>query len=186
VRRRLLKKYRGRERNRARNHQVKISKAIRGLGEVNGFERLDKGGMLTHSRSWNRRIADTDWRGIAARVSMGGAVEVDPYLTSRTCSRCGWVNKDLRGTVFECEACGLRIDRQLNAAVNIYMRMEGVPHDVAWWDATVLPAPVGGYVLTGAERKVPDEPVRGLYDAVKPKLHYAYDRHEDAYLPMRT
>ncbi|MGC9177928.1 MAG: MerR family transcriptional regulator, partial [Conexivisphaera sp.] len=26
------------------------------------------------------------------RVSMGGgAVEVDPYLTSRTCSRCGWV-----------------------------------------------------------------------------------------------
>ena len=111
----------------ARNHQVKISKAIRGLGEVNGFERLDKRGMLTRSRSWNRRIADTDWRGIAARVSMGGgAVEVDPRLTSRTCSRCGWVDKDLRGAVFECEACGLRIDGQLNAAVNIYMRMEGV------------------------------------------------------------
>ncbi len=67
-------------------------------------------------------------------------------------------------------------------------RMEGVPHDVAWWDATVLPAPVGGYVLTGAERRVPDEPARGLhdYDAVKPKLHYAYDRYEYAYLPMRT
>ncbi|MGC9076802.1 MAG: hypothetical protein ACP5HT_06170 [Conexivisphaera sp.] len=45
---------------------------------------------------------------------------------------------------------------------------------------------MGGYVLTGAERKVPDEPVRGLYDAVKPKLYYAYDRYEDAYLPMRT
>jgi transposase len=74
----------------ARNHQVKISKAIRGLGEVNGFEGLDEGGMLTHSRSRNRRIADTDWRGIAARVSVGGgAVEVDPHLTSRTCSRCG-------------------------------------------------------------------------------------------------
>jgi hypothetical protein len=82
----------------------------------------------------------------------------------------------------------LRIDRQLNAAVNIYMRMEGVPHDVVWWDATVLPALVGGYVLTGAERRVPDEPGRGLYDydAMKPKLHYAYNRYEDAYLPMRT
>ncbi|MGC9016134.1 MAG: zinc ribbon domain-containing protein, partial [Conexivisphaera sp.] len=118
------------------------------------------------------------------RVSMGGgAVEVDPYLTSRTCSRCGWVNRDLRGAVFECKVCGLRIDRQLNAAVNIYMRMEGVPRDVAWWDAIVLPALVGGYVLTGAERKVPDEPGRGLYDAVKPKLYVAYDRYEDAYLP---
>ncbi|MGC8696492.1 MAG: hypothetical protein ACP5UD_08835 [Conexivisphaera sp.] len=64
----------------------------------------------------------------------------------------------------------------------------GVPHDVAWWDATVLPALVGGYVLTGAERRVPDEPVRGLhdYDAVKPKLHCAHDRYADAYLPMRT
>ncbi|MGC8613553.1 MAG: zinc ribbon domain-containing protein [Conexivisphaera sp.] len=91
----------------------------------------------------------------------GGAIEVDPYLTSRTCSRCGCADGDLRGAVFEREACGLRIDRQLNAAVNIYMRMEGVLHDVAWWDATVLPALVGGYVLTGAERRVPDEPGRG-------------------------
>jgi hypothetical protein len=51
-----------------------------------------------------------------------------------------------------------------------------------------LPALVGGYVLTGAERKALDEPGRGLYDydAMKPKLHYAYNRYEDAYLPMRT
>ncbi|MGC9177856.1 MAG: zinc ribbon domain-containing protein, partial [Conexivisphaera sp.] len=78
------------------------------------------------------------------RVSMGGgAVEVDPYLTSRTCSRCGWVDRDLRGAVFECEACGLRIDRQLNAAVNIYMRMEGVPR------ATRPPA----YHPSGAARR---------------------------------
>ena len=41
---------------------------------------------------------------------------------------------------------------------------------------------VGGYVETGAERKGIDEPVRSLYDAVKPKLHYAYDRCAGAYL----
>jgi hypothetical protein len=64
--------------------------------------------------------------------------------------------------------------------------MEGVPRDAAWRDATVLPALVGGYVLTGAERKVPDEPGRGPYDAVKPKLYYTYDRREDAYLPMHA
>ena len=41
-------------------------------------------------------------------------------------------------------------------------------------------------VPTGAERSDPDEPVRSLYDAVKPKLYYAYDRYADAYLPMPT
>ena len=43
---------------------------------------------------------------------------------------------------------------------------------------------VGGYVETGAERKGADEPVRSLYDVVKPKLCYAYDRCASAYLRM--
>ncbi|PSN97596.1 hypothetical protein B9Q11_03890 [Candidatus Marsarchaeota G2 archaeon ECH_B_SAG-F08] len=44
----------------------------------------------------------------------------------------------------------------------------------------------GGCVLTGGKRSDPDELVRGLHDAVKPKLYYAYDRYADAYLPMPT
>jgi hypothetical protein len=48
------------------------------------------------------------------------------------------------------------------------------------------PGVVGGCVLTGAERSDPDEPVRSLHDAVKPKLHYAYDRYADAYLRAPT
>jgi len=52
--------------------------------------------------------------------------------------------------------------------------------------ANPLPSLVGGYFLTGAELKAPDELVRGLYDAVKPKLYYAYDRYADAYLPVPT
>jgi len=43
-----------------------------------------------------------------------------------------------------------------------------------WWDRVVLPSLlVGGCVLTGAERKTPDELVRELHEAVKPKLYYA-------------
>ncbi len=38
-------------------------------------------------------------------------IDVDHYHTSKACSRCWWVNKDLRGSVFECKACGLKIDR---------------------------------------------------------------------------
>ena len=48
------------------------------------------------------------------------------------------------------------------------------------------PGVVGGCVLTGAERSGTDEPVRFLYDALKPKLHYAYDRCADAYLRAPT
>jgi len=44
---------------------------------------------------------------------------------------------------------------------------------------------MGWYFETGAERKTPDELVRGLYKAVKPKL-YAYDSYADAYLCAPT
>jgi hypothetical protein len=54
-----------------------------------------------------------------------------------------------------------------------------------WWDHVVLPSLLGGCVLTGAERKTPDELVRELYEVVKPKL-YAYDRYADAYLRTPT
>jgi len=47
------------------------------------------------------------------------------------------------------------------------------------WDRTVLPSLLGGCVLTGAERKTPDELVRELSEAVKPKL-YAYEGYADA------
>jgi len=49
-----------------------------------------------------------------------------------------------------------------------------------WWDRAVLPSLLGGYVLTGAERKTPDELARELSEVVKPKL-YAHDRYADAY-----
>jgi hypothetical protein len=64
--------------------------------------------------------------------------------------------------------------------------MEGVPHQMNWWDKHILPTLMGGYFLTGAELKASDELVRELYEAVKPKLYYAYDRYADAYLHMPT
>ncbi|PSN82265.1 hypothetical protein B9Q02_11910, partial [Candidatus Marsarchaeota G1 archaeon BE_D] len=113
---------------------------------------------------------------------------------------CGWENKDLNGAdVFVCGGCALRINRQLNAAINLYMRMsfgyivnwedgrkrvelrmEGASQR-EWWDRVVLPSLLGGCVLTGGKRSDPDELVRGLHDAVRPKL-YAYERCADAYL----
>jgi putative transposase len=43
------------------------------------------------------------------------------YPSSKTCSACGWVKAKLTlaERTFACETCGLRIDRDLNAARNL-------------------------------------------------------------------
>ncbi|PSN93034.1 hypothetical protein B9Q06_12850, partial [Candidatus Marsarchaeota G2 archaeon ECH_B_2] len=175
--RRVFTKYSQRERNRAGKHQLEIARVIQSVAGVVGLEELKKQGMHTRSRIWNRRISRSDWRGIArileGRMGEAGVKELDPYGSSSYCSRCGWENRDLNGAdVFVCGGCGLRINRQLNAAINLYMRlrfgykekwvggkkrvelrMEGASQK-AWWDRVVLPSLVGGCVLTrggGAE-----------------------------------
>ncbi len=50
----------------------------------------------------------------------------------------------------------------------------------------VHPSLVGGCVPTGVELKGTSELVRGLHDALKPKLYYAYDRYVDEYLLIYT
>ena len=49
---------------------------------------------------------------------------VYPALTFKTCSRCGYINHELtlEDRVFKCPRCGLVIDRDLNAALNILKR----------------------------------------------------------------
>ena len=46
-------------------------------------------------------------------------VTVKPALTSQDCHRCGQHSNPGRSRVFRCRACGLSVDRDLNAAVNI-------------------------------------------------------------------
>ena len=43
------------------------------------------------------------------------------YPSSKTCSNCGWKKEDLAlsDRVFKCGNCGIKIDRDLNAAINI-------------------------------------------------------------------
>jgi len=178
--RRVLSKYSNRERNRARKHQLEIARVIQSVCGSVGLEELSKQGMYKRPRTWNRRILRSDWRSITqilvGRLGEAGVEELDPYGSSSLCSRCGWENnRDLNGAdVFVCGGCGLRLDRQLNAAINLYMRLrfgykekwegggrksiqlrvEGASQR-EWWDHTVLPSLLmGGCVLTrggGAE-----------------------------------
>ncbi|MCC6024455.1 MAG: transposase, partial [Thaumarchaeota archaeon] len=70
---------------------------------------------------------------------------LNPKNSTRRCSRCGMVNAP-KGASYICKKCGLRVDRQLNAAINLYLQMEGLPHDPSWFDRVV-----GGFALTGEE-----------------------------------
>ena len=177
----VLSKYSKREKNRARKHQIEIARAINSLSKENGIESLKKSNMYRKCKLWNRQISRTDWRAIKMRIK--NCIELPPQYTSKKCSRCGYINKDLnRSKVFRCANCGLTIDRQLNAAINLYLKMEGVPYRINWWDSNILPTLMGGYFLTGVEQKTPNELVRGLHEAVKPKLYFAYDRYADSYL----
>ena len=49
-------------------------------------------------------------------------VQVDRfYPSSKTCSNCGNVKKDLKlsDRTYQCHSCGFTIDRDLNAAINL-------------------------------------------------------------------
>jgi len=43
------------------------------------------------------------------------------FPSSKTCNCCGWKNSDLKLTdrVFECKVCDMKIDRDLNASLNL-------------------------------------------------------------------
>ena len=78
---------------------------------------------------WGRKISDlgfSDFLNILKYVAKktGKAVkQIDRWLpTSKTCSACDTVkeNLELRERTFHCCACGLEIDRDLNAAINIH------------------------------------------------------------------
>jgi len=90
-------------------------------------EQLNVAGLL-RNRRLARAIADTGMaqlrRQLAYKTTWYGSrlVVADPfYPSSKTCSACGWVKAKLTlaERTFRCEACGLRMDRDLNAARNL-------------------------------------------------------------------
>jgi len=128
----LWKKYRTKEKNSCKDVERKIATEITKTfpNALHVFEDLDKEEIITKnnnkSKKLRKRIARVSWINVIKEVEQRSVVvKVDPYLTSKTCSRCGFVVKDLKGLVFSCPNCGLTIDRQKNACINIYLKMKG-------------------------------------------------------------
>jgi putative transposase len=97
-------------------------------------EQLNVAGMI-HNRRLARAIADTGVgelrRQLGYKATWYGCrlVVADRfYPSSKTCSACGWVKAKLTlaERTFCCEACGLVMDRDLNAARNLAKLVQSV------------------------------------------------------------
>lgn len=132
---RLLKKRRRKERRFAADVNHCISKLIVSVAKVTerGIAMEDLGGIrerLTVRKAQRRELSS--WAFFQLRqfvtykaVLAGVEVQfVDPRNTSRTCTKCGHIDKKNRKTQsrFECTACGFVANADINAAINISRR----------------------------------------------------------------
>ncbi len=92
-----------------------------------GLEDLNTKGMLAN-HCLAQAVSDASFfevkRQLLYKVEQyGGYVQLVDcwYASSKTCSSCGWIKEDLTlaNRVFICHDCGLVIDRDHNAAINI-------------------------------------------------------------------
>ena len=85
-------------------------------------------------RNLNRAIGDCAWNSLIQKISYKAErankklVLIDPRNTSKMCSECGKnVDKNLSDRIHIC-SCRANMDRDLNAAINIFNRgMEAIP-----------------------------------------------------------
>ena len=139
---RLMEKYSKREKNRVRDflHKLttKLTKEFKGY--EHGFENLEKQGMFNSRKTHNRVISKQNWKQIIQLISYKANVRLlNPNYSTKTCPRCDGRIKRRKGQVLECRRCGLRIDRQLNASINLYLRMWGFLPSMKVWVEFILP-----------------------------------------------
>ncbi len=86
--------------------------------------------LLETTQSTTNRSYDTyahyrfkEYLHFKAREYKRNVFAVSEVCTTKTCSRCGYLKHDVgRSEVYECDSCGLRADRDMNAAKNILVR----------------------------------------------------------------
>jgi putative transposase len=92
----------------------KMAKSYKGTGK-----------MVAQKSGLNKSIYDAAWnqlvRYISNKAECAGRilVLVNPCNTSKMCSGCGVLVEKGRREHHDCPSCGLKMDRDLNAAINI-------------------------------------------------------------------
>jgi putative transposase len=111
--------------NRRKDFAHKLSRRLVNEFGIIILEDLNIARMLKHP-TLAKSIADAAWNQLGSYTRYKAAkagrtyIEVDPRGTSQRCSRCSAVvKKALSVRLHQCPACGLALDRDLNAALNI-------------------------------------------------------------------
>jgi putative transposase len=124
----------------ARNDNAhKVSTAITKQYSGVAMEDLNIKGMM-QNRCLARRVAQVSWGQLKTYLSYKTNVVVADrwYPSSKTCSGCG--NKQpmpLNIRTYECGGCGLIIDRDLNAAINLKQITFGTKGNYACGDTPI-------------------------------------------------
>lgn len=113
--------------NRRNNFLHNVTTSLVNNYDVICIEDLNVSGMLSNHKL-AKAISDTSFSMFRSMLEYKcnwygkELVVIDRfYPSSKTCSKCGWKKEDLTlsDRVFKCENCGIEIDRDLNAAINI-------------------------------------------------------------------
>ncbi|MEM3826472.1 MAG: transposase [Nitrososphaeria archaeon] len=135
----LLEKYSKREKNRAKDFMHKLTTNIaeelkeKNCGAI--MERLKdvKYRILNHSKKMNRKLSKWNARTFQFMLEyklkwLGLDVKyVNPKNSSKTCPLCSGSMASYLGRIMRCEKCGLTMDRDVVAVLNLQMRGEGFP-----------------------------------------------------------
>ena len=113
--------------NQRNDYQHKISRELANNFRVICLETLNVKNMVKNKKL-SKAISDVSWSSFITKLdykiaeNQGCIVKIDPfYPSSKTCSNCGNVKKELKLSerTYHCEECGFTIDRDLNASINI-------------------------------------------------------------------
>ena len=128
----ILYKYGSKMRNKINDLHKKVSEFL-----VTRFENIHLGKISTSSIISNKRsnlgsinkrrmnvlsfYKFTEIIKIMAKKYKCNIIEVNEYMTSKTCHNCKNIDKDLgMKKIYNCNCCKIKIDRDINAAINIY------------------------------------------------------------------
>ncbi len=141
-------------RNQRKDFSHKVSRILVESYDKIVFEKLQIQNMVKN-KHLAKSISDAGWYQLMEmtkfKAEWAGKVVslVDAHNTTQLCSRCGeMVKKSLAVRVHNCPVCGLILDRDHNAAINILNKVgQGLPELT----------PVEMFVRTSAKQEAPSE-----------------------------
>ena len=113
--------------NQRNDYQHKISRELADKHRVIFLETLNVKNMVKNKKL-SKAISSVSWSSFITKLeykiaeNQGCLIKIDRfYPSSKTCSNCGCVKKELKLSerTYHCSECGFTIDRDLNASINI-------------------------------------------------------------------